>query len=146
MTRRRHPGYALTGLLLLARRRSATADIGGCRYQGLPAASHGSVTRAHRVELNSINERILVDRPSVRCTPAQRLAIEFARSSDVCVGDRREGDKLYGVDLDLIGADPVSAALLDTRPLPQPDRERDVSGQNIAAQIAAELDTRDASL
>ena len=44
---------------------------------------------------------------------AQRLAIGLARSSDVLPSDRRERDKLDGVDLDLTGADPVAAALLD---------------------------------
>jgi hypothetical protein len=98
------------------------------------------------VEFNSIDERVLVDRPSVRCAAAQRLAVGFARSSDVLAGDRREGHELEGVDLDLTGADPLAAALLDPRPLPQSNRERDVSGQNVAAQLAAELHTRDASV
>jgi hypothetical protein len=71
-------------------------------------------------------------------------AVGFARSSDVLVCDRRERNKLDGIDLDLTRADAVAAALLDPRPLPQSDRERDVSGQNVAAQLAAELHTRDA--
>ena len=81
----------------------------------------------------------------MRSALAQRLAVGFARSSDVLPSDRRERDKLDGVDLDLTGADPLAAALLDPRPLPQSNRERDVSGQNVAAQLAAELHTRDAS-
>ena len=107
--------------------------------------SRSSVTRAHRVELNAINERVLVDRPSVRCASAQRLAVGFARSSHILAGDRRERDKLDGVDLDLTGADPVAAALLDLWPLPQPDRERDVSGQDVVTQLAAELHVRNAN-
>jgi hypothetical protein len=98
------------------------------------------------MELNAINERVFVDRPSVRCAPAQRLTVGFARSSDVLAADRRERDNLDRVDLDLTGADPVTAASLDPRPLPQSDRERDISGQNVAAQLAAELHTQDASL
>lgn len=81
----------------------------------------------------------------LRGAVAQRLAVGLPRSSDVLPGDRRERDKLDGADLDLTGADPVAAALLDPRPLPQPDRESDVSGQNVDAQLAAELHTRDAS-
>jgi hypothetical protein len=39
----------------------------------------------------------------------------------------------------------VHRALLGLRPLPQSDRQRDVSGQNVVAQLAAELHARDAS-
>jgi len=74
----------------------------------------------------------------------QPLAVGLARSSDVLTADRRERDELDGVDLDLTGADTVAAALLDPRPLPQSDRERDVSGQDVVAQLAAELHARDA--
>jgi hypothetical protein len=97
------------------------------------------------VELDSIDERVLIDRPGVRGAPAQGLAVGLARSSDVLPGERSERDELDGVDLDPTRADPVAAALLNPRPLPQSDRERDVSGQNVAAQFAAELHTRHAS-
>jgi hypothetical protein len=40
---------------------------------------------------------------------------------------------------------PVAAALLDPWPLPQSDGERDVSRQDVVAQLAAELHARDAS-
>src|SRR3954468_10734792 len=36
-------------------------------------------------------------------------------------------------------------ALLDLRPLPEPDRQRDVAGQDVVAQLAAELHLADAS-
>ena len=58
------------------------------------------------MELDSIDERVLVDRSGVCGTLAQRLAVRLARSSDVLPGDRRERDKLDGVKLDLTGADP----------------------------------------
>jgi hypothetical protein len=107
--------------------------------------SHGSVTRADRVELNEINERVLVDWPGVRGALAQRLAVGLAGSSDVLRGDRRERDKLDGIDLDLTEADPVAAALLDPWPLPQSDGERDVSPKDVVAQLAAELHAGNAS-
>ena len=77
--------------------------------------------------------------------PTQRLTVGLADPSDVLAGDRRERDKLDVVDLDLTGADPVAAALLDPWLLPQSDRERDVSGQDVVAQLAAELHAPDAS-
>lgn len=46
---------------------------------------------------------------------------------------------LHSIDLDLAQTDPVAAALPDPRPLPQPDGERDVPRQDVAAQFAAEL-------
>jgi hypothetical protein len=42
------------------------------------------------VELDPVDERVLVDRPSVRGALAQRLALGLAGSSDVFSGDRRE--------------------------------------------------------
>jgi hypothetical protein len=94
------------------------------------------------VELDSINERVFVDRPGVRGALAQRLAVGLAGSSDVRPGDCRERDKLDCIDLDLTEADRVAAALPDPWPLPQPDRERDVSRQDVTTQLAAELHTR----
>jgi hypothetical protein len=101
----------------------------------------GSASGAYRVELNSIDERVLVDRAGVRGALAQRLAVWLAGLSDVLRGDRRERDELDVVDLDLTGGDPVPAAPLDLRARPQPDRERDVSRQDVVAQLAAELHT-----
>jgi len=97
------------------------------------------------VELDAIDERVLDDRPRVCGALAQRLEFGLAGSSDVRGGDRRERDKLDGIDLDLTGPDPVAAALLDPWPLPQSDGERDVSRQDVVAQLAAELHARDAS-
>jgi hypothetical protein len=101
--------------------------------------------RNHRMELDPVDERVLVNRTGVRGTPAQRLAVDLAGSSDVLPRDRRERDKLDRVDLNLTEADPVAAALLDPRPLPQSDRQRDVSGQDVVAQFAAEFHQRDGS-
>ena len=97
------------------------------------------------MELDPVDEGVLVDRPRVRGTVAQGLAVGLAGSPDVRLGDRRERDKLDRVDLDHTGTDPVAAALLDLRPLPQPDRQRDIPRQDVIAQLAAELHTSDAS-
>ena len=97
------------------------------------------------MKLNAIDERVLLDRSGVRGAPAQRLPVGLTGSSDVLPRDRREGNTLNRVDLDLTRADPVATALPDQRPPPQPNRERDVSGQNVAAQLATELHTRDAT-
>ena len=56
----------------------------------------------------------------------------LAGAPDVLFSDRPKRDKLDGVDLDETGADPVAAALLDLRPLPQPDRQRDVAGDPVS--------------
>ena len=97
------------------------------------------------MEFDSINERVLINRPGVRGALAQRFSVALAGSSDVRLGDRRERDKLDGVDFDLTEADPVAATLLDPRPRPKSDRERDASRQDVVAQLAAELHTREAS-
>ena len=97
------------------------------------------------MELDSIDKRVLGDRPRVRGTLAQRFAVGLPGSSHVLAGDRRKRDMLDGFDLDLTRSHPVAAALLDLRPLPQPDGERDVAGQDVVPQFAAELHTKDAS-
>jgi len=107
--------------------------------------SRGSGIGTDRVELDSIDERVLADRSGVRGALAQRLAVGLAGSSHVVSADRRERDQVDGVNLDLTGADSIAAALLDAWPRPQSDRERDVSGQDVVAQLAAELHLRDAS-
>jgi hypothetical protein len=81
----------------------------------------------------------------VRGAGAQGFAVGLAGSPNVCVGDRRKREKLDGVDLDHSGTDPVAATLLDLWPLPQPDRQRDIAGQDVIAQLATELHTPDAS-
>ncbi len=73
------------------------------------------------MELDSVHERVFVYRPGVRRATTHRLAIGLAGASDILLVDRREGDKLDGVDLNLTETDPVAAALLDTRPPPQSD-------------------------
>jgi hypothetical protein len=75
----------------------------------------------------------------VRGAIAQGLAVGLAGAPDVRLGDRRERDKLNRVDLDQSGTYSVPATLLDLWPLPQPDRERDLSGEDVVAQLAAEL-------
>src|SRR3954447_10667043 len=102
-------------------------------------------TEAHRMELDPVDERLLVDRPRVRGAVAEGLAVGLAGLPDVRLGDRRERHELDGVDLDQPGAAPVAAALLDLWALPQPDRQRDVAGQNGITQLAAELHARDAT-
>src|SRR5215211_4801665 len=86
------------------------------------------VANARRT-LGSLDEGVVVDGPGMRGSVAQGLAVGLAGLSDVRLGDRRERDKLDGVDLDQAGSDPVAAALLDLWPLPQPNRQRDIAGR-----------------
>jgi hypothetical protein len=85
------------------------------------------------VDLDSVHERVTVDGSGVCGALAQRLEVRFAGSADVILGDLSERDKLYAIDLDLTRADSVAAARLDPWTLPQADRKRDVSGQDVVA-------------
>jgi hypothetical protein len=49
------------------------------------------------------------------------------------------------IDFDLTRTDRVETALLDPCPLPQSHGDRDVAGQDVVAQLAAELHARDVS-
>jgi hypothetical protein len=42
----------------------------------------------------------------------------------------------------LLGPGPVAAALPDLRPLSDPDRQRDIAGQDVIAQLGAECTHR----
>jgi hypothetical protein len=109
------------------------------------AADSSSVFGAHRMELDPVDEGVLVDRPRVRGAASQGLAVGLAGAPDVRLGDRSERNELDGVDLDQTRADPVAATLLDLWPLPQPDRQRDIAGQDVIAQLTTELHAPDAS-
>jgi hypothetical protein len=70
--------------------------------------------RVHRVKLNPIYERVLVDRPGVRGAPAQRLAVRLARSSDIPPSLDENGTG--SIESTSISPRPTgSAALLDPR-------------------------------
>ena len=97
------------------------------------------------MELDPVDESVLVDGPRVSSAVAQGLAVGLTGSPHVSLRNRRERDKLDGVDLDQTGAHPIAAALLDLSPLPQPDRQRDIAGQDVITQLAAELHIPDAS-
>ena len=118
---------------------------GGRLVDRRPCARNSPASGLHRMKLDEVRQRVLVDRSGVCRALTQRLAVRLADASHVLRGDRRERDELDAVDLDLTQANPVAAALLDLWPLPQPDGERDVSGQDVVVQLAAELHTGDAS-
>ena len=100
---------------------------------------------AGRVKLDPVDERVLVDRPGVCGALAQRLAVGLTGSPDVTSGDRRERDELDRVDLNFTQTNAVTTARLDPGPLPESDRQRDVSGEDVVAQLAAEVHAQDAS-
>src|SRR3954449_10821085 len=76
---------------------------------------------------------------------ARGFAVGLAGSPDVRLGDRRERDKLDGVDFDHAETNPVAAALLDVRPLPEAGRQGDIASHDVITQLAAELHTPNAS-
>ena len=98
-----------------------------------------SAVDAHGVELNSIDERVLVDRSGVCGALAQCLAVELAGTLDIVGRYRGERHQLDAVDLNLAEPNCVASARLDPRLLPQSYRERDVARQDATAQLAAEL-------
>jgi hypothetical protein len=83
------------------------------------------------VGLDPVDDRLLLDRARVRGASTQRLAVRLTGMEDIGLVDRREGHRLDRVDLDLPGADPVAAALLDLGPTPQTDREGYLPGEDI---------------
>src|SRR3954454_15048633 len=97
------------------------------------------------MELDPVHERVFVDRSRVRGPAAQRLAVGLAGAPHVGLADHPERDELDGVDLDQADSHAIPTTLLDLWPLPEPDGHRDVAGQDVVAQLAAELHGRDAT-
>jgi hypothetical protein len=91
------------------------------------------------VELDPVQQGVGTDGTRVSGSSAKGLGIGFPGESQVRLVDRGERDQLDRVDLDLTGADPIAATGLDFRSLPQPERHRDVAGQDVGAQFLAEL-------
>ncbi len=96
------------------------------------------------MEFDSVDEGVLFYRPGVCGALTQCLAVILPGTSDILIRDRCERNEFDRVDLDLAETDPVAPAFLDLQPLPQPDRERDVSGQDVVSQLTAELHTENA--
>src|SRR5579875_1121858 len=78
----------------------------------------GGPSPLHRVKLDPVDGRVVVNRPGVRGAPAQGLPVGLASSADIRGGDRRERVKFDRVDLDLPVADAVAPALPDLGPFP----------------------------
>ena len=86
------------------------------------------------MKLDPIHQCALVDRAGMRGTLTQRLAVGLAGPSHVGRGHCGERDQLDCIDLDLTRADSITTTGLHLRLLPEPDRERDISRQNVIAR------------
>ena len=76
----------------------------------------------HDVELDPVEEGVVVDRPGVGGAPAERFSVEFTGPPYVGLRHTRERHQLDRVDLDGDRPDSISAADLDLRSLPEPER------------------------
>jgi hypothetical protein len=70
------------------------------------------------MELDSVDERVFIDRTGVCGAAAERLAVWLAGPSNVLGADLRERDKLDRIDLDLAEAHGIAPADFDLRTLP----------------------------
>src|SRR5215469_1129722 len=93
----------------------------------------------HDMKLNPVHERVVVHGSRVRGAAAQRLEVRLTRPVHVGTSHRRERDQLDGVNLDKRRAYRVTPADAHLRPAPQSERQRDVAGRDVLAQLPAEL-------
>jgi hypothetical protein len=107
-----------------------------------PTEAAGSVLGPHRVQLDPVDEvGSSIGLACAACSPrVSRSDSPPRRASASVIAANR--DQLDAVHLDQTEADPVAAAPLDLRPLPQPDRQHDIAGQDVIAQLVAELHPR----
>ncbi|HEX6855821.1 MAG TPA: hypothetical protein VF204_11040, partial [Streptosporangiaceae bacterium] len=94
---------------------------------------------ADEVELDPVHQRAVRDRARVGGALAQGLEVRLPGPADILRRDRGERHQVHRVDLDLRGPDPVPTALLNLRPLPEPERYGDVARQHRIPQLLAEL-------
>ena len=85
---------------------------------GREHSRHFTRLSLHHVELDSVDEGVIVDRPGVSSPVPERLTIRLARGGHVIDGHGREGQDLEGVDLDDDVGGPVVAANRDFRSTP----------------------------
>ena len=93
----------------------------------------------HDVEFDAINEGGRRNRPGMRSASAQRLEVRFARSCHVIRRDGREGQQLDVVNLDQGRLHRIAAADLHLWPLPESNRDRDLTRGDVCSQRGAEL-------
>lgn len=98
----------------------------------------GSPLWSHQVELDSVDERVVIDGPGVRRASPERLTIDLTRCGHVVFCDGRERQHLEGIDLDDDSGSAVPAADLDLLSAPQPDRDGDLAPCNRVAKVSAE--------
>jgi hypothetical protein len=90
------------------------------------------------MKLDSVQQRVVRDRAGVGRPLPQGLAIDFSSSTDVARRDRSEGQKLYGLNLDLPVTNAVAATGLDLGTTPEPKRDGDIPGQHPFPKLSAE--------
>jgi hypothetical protein len=91
------------------------------------------------VELDSIQDRVVVDRSRVSRTLAERLSIKLAGSTHIVGADRVERDQVDRVDLNVNVPDRVHATDAHSWPLPKAKGDGDAACDYLGAQLPAEL-------
>jgi hypothetical protein len=80
-----------------------------------------------------------MDRTGMSCPLLQRLTIGLARRTNILRRDRLEGHQFHTVDFDLAGATSIAPPRSHSWCLPEPNRERDLTGQDPRSKLLAEL-------
>jgi hypothetical protein len=86
----------------------------------------------------AVDQGVVADGSGVRGTPAKRIEVAITGASNVIRRHRGERQQLNGVNFDDSAVARVTTTSLDLRPLPQPDRHRDVACGDALAQFRAE--------
>jgi len=91
------------------------------------------------VGLDPVDERVVVNGTRVSRSSAKGLEVCLAGASQVRVIDGGERDQFDRVNLNLPSFDAITAPGLHLWSPPQADRDRDLTGQHVRAQLLAEL-------
>lgn len=91
------------------------------------------------MELDAVEESVLVDWPGMRGPCSERFEVRFAGPLDIDAVDRTERDQLDRINLDVAFAHAVATSRLHLRPLPESERDRDVTRHYVCPQLPTEL-------
>ncbi len=78
------------------------------------------------MEFDPVQQRLGSDGAGVGRSHSQRLLVLLTGTLYVSLRDRTKGHEVYGVDMDLPGADVVAATYFDFGAAPEPERDRDI--------------------
>lgn len=85
------------------------------------------------MELDSVQQRVVVDGTGMRGSVAQGFEVSFTRSEHIEFIDRGERYELHRIYFDLSALHSITATDPHSGSAPEPEGDRDVTGQHVCS-------------